>query len=170
MGLPYMPITLGWCQGGQCRHIWHTWSLWVLEGAHNGESHQARGRRTSSKLQPCFWCLSMGSWNPLAGVGWFSLNHPKPWWMNAPPFVMRRELEFYSSSSSSSQARILKNEYLYIHTTYTMCTVYHTQYTCLKPTYLALLEARNSTHIIYPQSDASVYPKPIRGPCAGCAE
>ena len=20
----------GWCHGGQCRHIWHTWSVWGL--------------------------------------------------------------------------------------------------------------------------------------------
>ena len=26
MGLPYIPM-LGWCQGGQCRHTWHTWSV-----------------------------------------------------------------------------------------------------------------------------------------------
>ena len=30
MGLAYMP-TLGWCQGGQCRHIWHTWSVWDIK-------------------------------------------------------------------------------------------------------------------------------------------
>ena len=28
MGLPYMPISWGGF-GGQCRHIWHTWSVWV---------------------------------------------------------------------------------------------------------------------------------------------
>ena len=22
--------TLGWCQGGQCRHIWHTWNVWDI--------------------------------------------------------------------------------------------------------------------------------------------
>ena len=25
----YMP-TLGWCQGGQCKHIFQTWSVWEL--------------------------------------------------------------------------------------------------------------------------------------------
>ena len=30
MGLPCMPIS--WSGfGGQCRHIWHTWSVWVLK-------------------------------------------------------------------------------------------------------------------------------------------
>ena len=27
--MPYMP-TLGWF-GGQCSHIWHTWSVWVMK-------------------------------------------------------------------------------------------------------------------------------------------
>ena len=29
MGLPYMPISWGGF-GGQCRYIWHTWSVWVI--------------------------------------------------------------------------------------------------------------------------------------------
>ena len=29
MGLPYMPISWGGLRG-QCRHIWHTWSVWVM--------------------------------------------------------------------------------------------------------------------------------------------
>ena len=29
MGLPYLSISSGGL-GGQCRHIWHTWSVWVL--------------------------------------------------------------------------------------------------------------------------------------------
>ena len=29
MGLPYMPISWGGARGVQCRHIWHTWSVWV---------------------------------------------------------------------------------------------------------------------------------------------
>ena len=28
MGLPYMPISWGGFED-QCRHIWHTWSVWV---------------------------------------------------------------------------------------------------------------------------------------------
>ena len=31
MGLPYMPISWG-VLGGQCRHIWHTWSVWEMIG------------------------------------------------------------------------------------------------------------------------------------------
>ena len=31
MGLPYVPISWGGGLGGQCRHRWHTWSVWVKE-------------------------------------------------------------------------------------------------------------------------------------------
>ena len=33
MGLAYLPISWGGF-GGQCRHIWHTWSVWVLDETH----------------------------------------------------------------------------------------------------------------------------------------